>query len=111
MFCSKCGKEIPNDAMVCQYCGQQLAAVQKIDNHLVEAILVTLFCCLPFGIVSIVYASQVASLVAAGNIDGALDASKKAHRWAMIGMILGIVGSIGWVLVQVLFIGIAAAAD
>ncbi len=111
MFCSKCGKEIPNDAMACQYCGQQLAAVQKIDNHLVEAILVTLFCCLPFGIVSIVYASQVSSLVAAGNLDGALDSSKKAHKWAMTGLILGLIGTIGWVLIEVVCFGLAAAAD
>ena len=32
---------------------------EYIPNNMVWAILTTLFCCLPFGIVSIVYAAQV----------------------------------------------------
>ena len=54
-----------------------------VPNNLVWAILATLFCCLPFGIVSIIYASQVDGKRAAGDIDGARDASRKAGQWAM----------------------------
>ena len=40
------------------------------DNHLVGAILATLFCCVPFGIVAIVQAAQVNSAYNSGNYDG-----------------------------------------
>ncbi|MBB5886611.1 CD225/dispanin family protein [Xanthomonas sp. LMG 8992] len=54
-----------------------------VPNNLVWAILSTLFCCLPLGIVSIVYASQVDGRRAAGDIAGAREASRKAGLWAM----------------------------
>ena len=43
-----------------------------VPNHLVWAILSTLFCCLPLGIVSIVFAAQVNGKLAAGDVAGAL---------------------------------------
>lgn len=46
-----------------------------------KAILTTLFCCLPFGIVAIVKASKVDSLLAAGRRDEAIQASKEADNW------------------------------
>lgn len=54
------------------------------DNHLVWAILSTIFCCLPFGVVSIVYATQVESLYLQGRYEEAVDKSNKARKWAMI---------------------------
>src|SRR5438128_1439779 len=39
-------------------------AISHVPNYLVQSILCTLFCCLPFGIVAIVYAAQVNSKVA-----------------------------------------------
>jgi hypothetical protein len=59
-------------------------------NWLVESILVTLFCCLPFGIVGIVHASKVESLYSRGDYDGAADASAKAKKWTMLGFWIGI---------------------
>ena len=56
-----------------------------------ESILVTIFCCLPFGIVGIVNASKVSSLYAAGDIDAAQKASKDAGKWTKIGFIVGII--------------------
>lgn len=56
-----------------------------------ESILVTVFCCLPFGIAGIVFASKVSSLYAAGNYDAALQASKDAGKWTKIGFIVGLV--------------------
>ena len=58
---------------------------------LVESILVTLFCCLPFGIVGIVNAAKVNSLDASGNIEAAQQASATAAKWTKIGFIVGIV--------------------
>jgi len=51
---------------------------------------VTLFCCLPFGIVSIVYAAQVNTKLAAGDYAGAVDASQKAKTWSMWSFIIGL---------------------
>jgi hypothetical protein len=59
-------------------------------NWLVESILVTLFCCLPFGIAGIVFASQVSSKWAAGDYNGAVQASQDAGKWTKIGFWIGI---------------------
>jgi predicted secreted protein len=60
-------------------------------NYLVWAILSTLFCCLPLGIASIVFAAQVNGKYASGDIAGAQDSSAKARRFAMIAAVVGIV--------------------
>lgn len=60
------------------------AAPPAVPNHLVWAILSTLFCCLPFGIVSIVYSSQVNSKLAVGDVPGAVESSRKARTWAIV---------------------------
>lgn len=54
-----------------------------ISNNLVWAILATLFCCLPLGIVSIIHAAKVDGLVAAGNYAAAQEAADKAKSWAL----------------------------
>ena len=56
-----------------------------------ESILVTIFCCLPFGIVGIVNAAKVSSLFAAGNVAAAEEASKSAGKWTKWGFIVGLV--------------------
>ncbi len=57
---------------------------------LVESILVTLFCCLPFGIAGIVNAAKVESRFYAGDFEGAQRASENAKKWTMISFGLGI---------------------
>ena len=57
---------------------------------LVESILVTLLCCLPFGIVGIVHAAKVESKFNSGDIQGANQASRDAGRWTKIGFWVGI---------------------
>ena len=79
-------------------------AHEFVPNHLVWAILTTLFCCLPLGIVSIVYASQVDGKRAAGDIAGAREASGKAKFWAMLSAGLALI-PITLYLVFVLFLG------
>ena len=58
-----------------------------VPNHLVLAILVTIFGCLPFGIVAIVYAAQVNRRLDAGDYEGAKRASEWARAWAIISVI------------------------
>lgn len=62
-----------------------------IPNYLVWSILTTVLCCLPFGIVSIVHAAKVDGLRNAGDIAGAMDASRKAKTWAMVAAGVGLV--------------------
>ncbi|MFI7442026.1 CD225/dispanin family protein [Nonomuraea indica] len=79
------------------------------DNHLVAAILTTLFCCLPLGIVSIVKSSQVNSKWQMGDYQGAAEASEEAKTWWKRSLIAG---AIWWGLVIIgyilLFVVIAA---
>ncbi|MEO6414362.1 MAG: CD225/dispanin family protein [Pedococcus sp.] len=60
-------------------------------NYLVWAILSTIFCCLPLGIASIVFAAQVNGKYASGDVAGAQESSAKARRFAMIAAVVGIV--------------------
>lgn len=60
------------------------------SNYLVPAILVTLFCCLPAGVAAIIFATQVNSKYAAGDVQGAMNASKNAKTWTMVSAGLGI---------------------
>lgn len=75
------------------------------DNYLVWAILVTVLCCLPLGVASIIYSVKVGSLYAQGDYNGAVDASQKAKKFAMIGGIGGLV----FIIVYVIFMIIAGA--
>lgn len=76
-------------------------------NWLVESILVTIFCCLPFGIVGIVNAAQVNSRYAAGDYDGANRASAEAGKWVKIGFGVGL-AVIALYVAAVLFFGATA---
>lgn len=60
-------------------------------NYLVESILVTIFCCLPFGIAGIINAAKVEGLFHAGNIQAAQKAAADAKKWTMWGLISGLV--------------------
>lgn len=55
----------------------------KPDNNLVWAILSTILCCLPLGVVSIIYSCKVDNLYNAGDYMGAQDAANKAKNFAM----------------------------
>lgn len=70
------------------------------SSNLVLGILTTIFCCLPFGIVSIVKASQVNGLWAQGRYPEALTASDAAKKWA----IWSVVGAVAiWIIYGILF--------
>lgn len=61
----------------------------NVPNYLVQAILVTFCCCLPFGIVSIIFAAQVNTKLAAGDLNGAIESSRQAKLFAWIGFGIG----------------------
>jgi ABC-type Fe3+ transport system permease subunit len=75
-------------------------------NYLVWAILTTILCCLPFGIVSIIYAAQVNSKWQMGDYEGAKQSSKNAKIWAWVSFGVALAGVIIWAILT-LVIGIA----
>jgi Interferon-induced transmembrane protein len=77
------------------------------DNYLVWAILSTVLCCIPFGIVSIVYSTKVSSLWAQGQYNEAQEAANNAKKWAIIGAITGPVVAVTFAILW--FVLIAAA--
>ena len=63
---------------------------QPPKSWLIESILVTIFCCLPLGIVGIIHASKVENRFYAGDIEGAQRASLDAGKWTKITFFTGI---------------------
>ena len=117
MFCNTCGKQVQEGARYCDGCGKPIAShasppaggqapppygghpggqahhAAAVPNYLAQAILVTLFCCLPFGVVSIVYAAQVNGKLAVGDIAGARSASESAKTWAWVSFGVGLIAA------------------
>ena len=111
MHCPTCGARNEDDARFCVNCGQKLKEQeamyggapayapygvpggypQHIPNYLVQAILVTIFCCLPLGIAAIIFAAQVNGKVAAGDITGAQSASRTARALVIVSVVAGVV--------------------
>lgn len=94
MFCQNCGNEIADAAVVCPKCGVpvkgKLVPGTQVPNHLVGAILTAIFCCQIGGIIAIVYAAQVNSKLAAGDVAGAQAASKTAQTWITVNIVTGV---------------------
>jgi len=86
------------------------AAPASVPNYLVLAI-ITLFCCLPLGIVAVVFAARVNGQVQAGDTQGALDSSRKAKMFSYIGLGLGLVWWIICIVMMVLGVGIGALSN
>ena len=104
MYCTRCGTSRPDGMNACPNCGTAapaFAAAPAIQNYLVPSILVTLCCCVPAGIVAIIYAAQVNSKLAAGDIAGAQNSARLAKIWTwagfgcgvLLGIIYAIIGS------------------
>jgi hypothetical protein len=73
---------------------QQGDVPPRPGNLLAWSILSTIFCCVPFGIVAIVYSAKVNPLWDFGDFVGAKDAADKARTWNKVSLVLGIIGSI-----------------
>jgi hypothetical protein len=63
-------------------------------NYLVWAILSTILCCIPLGIASIVFSTQVNSKWAMGDVAGAQESSEKAKKFAIYAAIIGVIFNI-----------------
>jgi hypothetical protein len=74
---------------------------QDVPNYLVPGILVTLFCCLIGGIITIVQASSANTKAAAGDYEGAMKAAENAKTWMWISIIVGAFINIAYIALQV----------
>jgi hypothetical protein len=72
------------------------------DNNLVWAILSTVLCCLPLGVVAIVKSTQVSGLWTQGRFAEAQKAADDAKKFAMWGAIAGVVVAVLWVIIAVI---------
>ena len=108
MFCQNCGAEINDNAVVCVKCGcavvkkEQAQLETKVSNNLALAIFSTICCCIPTGIVSIIYATKVDGLLKSGDVSGAKDAAKKASMCAWIGTISGAIFGVIYILLAII---------
>ena len=127
MYCPQCGTEAEESTRFCAKCGRDLSGSTgqsrpvpatrevrayapnhrreyrpHVPNHLVWAILSTVCCCLPAGIVSIVYATQVNGKVAEGDYEAARKASEMAKNWAGVSVVLGIISGIIFLLLYII---------
>jgi hypothetical protein len=98
VYCTNCGNELPPGAIACPGCGQatpHFPLPPKVQNYLVHAIVATLCCCLPFGVVALIFSSQVNTKLAAGDVAGAEASSRSARTWVIVAVVCGIVSNIG----------------
>ena len=80
---------------------QGFPPVQQPDSNLVWGILVAVLCCLPFGIVSIIYAAKVSGLWGQGRYAEAQEASANAKKWAIWGAVAGVAVGIIYAIIAV----------
>lgn len=62
----------------------------QIDVWLWQSIVVTILCCLPLGVVGIVFASQANTEMGVGNWAAAEEKAKQAKTFTIIGFALGL---------------------
>ena len=79
----------------------------NVPNYLVPAI-ISIFCCWPLAIPAIIFATKVNSQVAAGDMAGAEDSSKKAKMFCYIALDIGILEIVFGIIYVVFVIGIVA---
>jgi len=75
-----------------------------VDPWLWQSIVATLLCCLPAGVVGIVFAAQAQTALSAGDVAGAADKARLARGWTIAAVVLGL----AWVPLMVfVFLGAA----
>ena len=98
MYCIKCGSKNMEENKFCFNCGTELRKQEmieikylKIKTYLIPAIISTTMCCMPFGIVSIIYAVKTSGFIEEGNILKAKEVSKKAKKWCILSFVTGFI--------------------
>ncbi|HTX95870.1 MAG TPA: CD225/dispanin family protein [Mycobacterium sp.] len=68
------------------------------NNYLIPAVLVTMFCCLPLGIVAIVKSGQVNGLWAQGRYAEAQASADSAKKWVIWSVVAGAIIAVIYVI-------------
>lgn len=63
----------------------------KPANWLWQSIVATILCCLPFGVVGIIFAAKVDSLYNNGKYEEAMNASRKARMWTLTSVVAALI--------------------
>jgi len=81
---------------------------QPPDNHLAKAIIATILCCLPAGIVAIVHASSVNGKFIAGDVAGAHETAGKADTWGNWAIGLGLAGYVIYGVIMIISVAVGS---
>ena len=83
----------------------------KPDNNLIWAILTTVLCCMPLGVVAIIKASSVDNLWNQGQYEAAIKAAAEAKKWSMIGIGCGVAAIIIYIVLYAIIVGAAVMSE
>lgn len=127
MECKFCRSEIPEDTKVCPNCGTPVDPQTPQENnqgqdsmgsyrqpqepinstpYIIFAIISTVLCCMPLGVVAIIFASKINILQGAGDYEGAKNAAKKSKIIMIIGAVLTLIISIIFIIMVVISMNI-----
>ena len=76
--------------------------------YLILSIISTLCCCLPFGVVGIVFSAKINSAMLAGNLEEAQNNAKMARIWIIVSFAIGL---LTWLIYMVLIVTGAASGS
>lgn len=90
--CPDCGAPVNADG-TCPYCRPRQApppreAPPRIPSHIVLSVLMTAFCCLPFGVAAVISATQVDALMKSGDYAKARAASDRTKALLIWGFVV-----------------------
>lgn len=119
--CRECNAPISSEAPSCPHCGapalkqsQEPAPAPSCGpcrtpelppkTWLLESILATIFCCLPLGVVGIIYASKIESAWYAGNRELALSSARSAKSWTIAAFWVGLGSCLLYIIFYVIII-------
>ncbi|MCM3886233.1 CD225/dispanin family protein [Frankia sp. R82] len=80
---------------------------RPVRTYLWQSLVATLLCCLPTGVIALVYASITQNRLQAGDVPGARQASARARRWCVISMIAFVAVLLTYVVAVVILVAVA----
>lgn len=86
-------------------------ALPKPDNNMLGAVLSTICCCVPLGIVAIIKASKVNTLYYSGKYEEAVLMADSARKWSIWALVAGVVVSIINTMLLLFLSGSMAASE
>lgn len=105
MRCPECGADNQSEVTnICDRCGAKLKDLQpqtrmegtkpaKFESYFIHSIILLACCCMPFGIVALIYAADAKSKFETGRYREAEEKAAKAKLWCIIGLVGGIIGN------------------